>query len=72
MTMSQYLFERRIRVNRRRAVVFTILFHAALIGGLLAASDGQWRDHLPETVKEWLGWDKPADMQPAQASVPTP
>ena len=63
--MNNYKFQRAARVNRMKALVFTALFHCALIGAVLHSGEVDLGEYLPERVKEWLGMDDP--QQPDKA-----
>ncbi len=49
-------FERSARLNRFKAICFTVFFHVAVLGGLFyfSGSDASVKDILPDVVKEWL------------------
>ena len=50
--MSNYQFDRSARVLRRKAMVFTVLFHVLLFGGIAYSTDAGTT--ATEFVKEWF------------------
>lgn len=45
---------RSARVNRRKAIFLTVLFHIVLIGGLTIGTNGELIDLVPDFVLEWF------------------
>jgi len=56
--MSNIKFQRAERITRRKALIFTILFHTLLIGGLTFGTE--MGDKITDTVKELFQDEKPA------------
>ncbi|MEL6867641.1 MAG: hypothetical protein AAFP19_24665 [Bacteroidota bacterium] len=54
--MSKTIFDRAARRNRHKALWFTLLIHAGLLGGILFATDADtdWKQYLPDTLQEWM------------------
>ena len=53
--MNNRKFERAARFNRYKAILVTVAFHVAIIGVFGLSGEDNYKDYLPETVKEWLG-----------------
>jgi hypothetical protein len=56
--MNNYKFERAARSNRQKALIFTMMFHVFLIGAIAYSGEIDWKDYVPESVKERLGMIK--------------
>lgn len=50
--MNNFQFQRTERITRRKALVFTIVFHALLFGGITFGTD--LGDKITDTVKEYF------------------
>ena len=65
--MINYQFEKYARRNRTKALLFTIAFHALLLGGIFMTGDKEIEAYIPDVVQEWLGMDS---QEEAVANVP--
>lgn len=50
-------YGRYVRANRWKAIFFTILFHALVVGAIAYYSDADVEQYLPEKVKDVLGME---------------
>ncbi|MEM9918484.1 MAG: hypothetical protein AAF990_10335 [Bacteroidota bacterium] len=62
--MRDQMYAKASRRHRRKAFFFAVLVHVAVIGGLIMGtqSDIQWKEYVPEPVKEWLNIETPEEM----------
>lgn len=58
--MQNRYWEKAARANRRKAVVLTVLFHLALLGGLALGTHAKLTEFIPDFIIKQL----PADWQP--------
>ncbi len=56
--MNNFQFQRAERITKRKALVFTILFHALLFGGITFGTE--MGDKITDTVKEYFQDDQAA------------
>lgn len=54
--MNNFQFQRTERITRRKALVFTIVFHAILFGGFTFGTE--MGDNITDTVKEFFQDEK--------------
>jgi len=70
---NHYSFERAARKRRNKALLFTFLFHLALIGGIACmGAGGDWQDQLPTAIQEWLGLEQPEPALAIDPETPQP
>ena len=50
-------YGRYVRANRWKAIFFTILFHFAVLGALGFFGDHDFKQYIPEIVKEAIGME---------------
>ena len=55
--MNNFQFQRAERITRRKALVFTIVLHALLFGGITFGTE--MGDTITDTVKEFFQDEKP-------------
>lgn len=55
--MNNFQFQRAEKVTRRKAMIFTIVFHALLFGGITFGTE--MGDKITDTVKEFFQDEKP-------------
>lgn len=55
--MNNFKFQRAERITRRKALFFTIVFHALLLGGITLGTE--MGDKITDTVKEFFQDEKP-------------
>ena len=55
--MTNPRFKRAERLNRTKAVLFTVAFHVLLFGAITFGTDTEVESFLPDVVKEWIGMD---------------
>jgi hypothetical protein len=56
--MNNFQFQRAERITRRKALIFTIVFHALLFGGITFGTE--MGDKITDTVKEYFQDDQAA------------
>ena len=56
--MNNFKFQRAEKITRRKALVFTIVFHALIFGGITFGTD--MGDKITDTVKEFFQGEKPS------------
>ncbi len=56
--MNNFQFKRAEKITRRKALLFTIIFHVLLIGGLTFGTE--MGDKITDTVKEFFQDEKPS------------
>ncbi|MCP3928916.1 MAG: hypothetical protein GY705_07435 [Bacteroidetes bacterium] len=66
--MKNYQFERAAKNRSRKALLWAIIFHVAILG-TLALSSGSLDKYLPDILKEWMSKDTPS---PDVAETPIP
>ena len=54
--MNNFQFQRAERITRRKALIFTIVFHALLFGGITFGTE--MGDKITDTVKEYFQDDQ--------------
>lgn len=54
--MNNFQFQRTERITKRKALVFTIVFHALLFGGITFGTE--MGDKITDTVKEYFQDDQ--------------
>ena len=52
--MEHRKFAKAARINRAKAIFWTVAFHVVLLGGLVAYTGGELANYFPEFVKEWF------------------
>lgn len=55
------------RRHRTKAAALTIVMSACLFGALTFGGTTDWETLVPDTVKEWVGMDEPAQTEEAVA-----
>lgn len=55
-------FERAARLNRSKAIFFTIVFHVILLGVLASGSKGDWQKYLPSALQDILGTEQSEEV----------
>ena len=55
--MNNFQFQRAEKITRRKALLFTIVFHALLFGGITFGTE--MGDKITDTVKEFFQDEKP-------------
>ncbi len=55
--MSNFQFQRAERITKRKALVFTILFHVLLFGGVTFGTE--MGDKITDTIKEYFQGEQP-------------
>lgn len=56
--MNNFQFQKAERITKRKALVFTIVFHALLFGGITFGTE--MGDKITDTVKEFFQDEKPS------------
>ncbi|HMQ49865.1 MAG TPA: hypothetical protein PKA00_20595 [Saprospiraceae bacterium] len=55
-------FERAARLNRSKAIFFTLVFHVILLGALASGSKGDWQKYLPSAVQDLFGMEQSEEV----------
>ncbi len=70
--MTAHKFQRAARYNRAKAVFFTVVFHALVIGGIFYSGEGKLKQYIPEQVLSFLGIDQDQPAEEAQVNMEKP
>ena len=63
--MNNHRFIKKERTNRQMAFLVSLIFHLGIIGGIAYTSMGNdWKDLLPQSVKEYFEMDVPQETIP--------
>lgn len=54
---DDHRYGRYVKANRWKAIFFTLLFHASIIGAIAFHSQHDLKQYLPEKVKDVLGME---------------